>query len=524
MTPEAPSTDIVEPVAAAPRLHWHLVTNQLNLMYLLAAGLITGPRGLGTKYYRDPLGATPGLIPMFAGRLPAAALAETVAEGPPLRAVIAVVDLSQLRGPVLALSLDGVVEQRAFPNGLTGDEPMLLVPAPLPAHWIRTLLFDSAADKQATQSEAAGYANVSLAGLRLQVKARLFEGDALLPWPPVLTEERRPDPSPRQVSAVGATLALLHGLGNVGSATASAGRTLWTLPRARPDDGDEPTVRALLRWALALPATDAEGAQGAMLQRLLIALVGAGDSTDPCPPDPRQVVLDSLADESARLTEPKWREALTRLGEDLRGIVELGDATVSELMQRHPRPYSRALLLFFLRERCEELLVFRHPALSDQDLVVASALFAARWGWIALPAALRGIPGLEPAVQHRMAALAHQQQATGLDLGPAPPPVLPLRALFQEAQPKAAREAALTLARGMDWAGELITTRISLGKGDYRLTIDGRGAHLLLAGDVKAVASEVDQAALFARLAAADVPNRVEAELRKILTPAAKGF
>lgn len=522
MTPEAPSTDTAAQLVITPRPPWHLVTNQLNLMYLLAAGLITGPRGLGQKYYRDPLGAVPGLIPLFAGRVPAAALAEAVAEGLHLRAVIAAVDLSELRGSVLVLSLDGLVAERAFPDGLTGDEPLLLVPAPLPAHWIRTLLFASAADKQATQSEAAGYANVPLAGLRLQVKARLFEGDALLPWPPVLTEKAGPDPSPRQVSAVGAALALLHGLGNVGTATAAAGRALWALPGASPDDQAEPTVRALLRWALAAPEADSDGTQGQMLQRLLTALIGAGDSTDLCPPDPRQVVLDALSEEAARLDEPKWREALMRLGEDLRGIVALGDATVSELMQRHPRPFSRGLLLFFLRERCADLLAFRHPALSDQDLVVASALFAARWGWIALPAPLREVPGLTPAIQHRMAALAHRQQATGLDLGPAPPPVLPLRALLQQAPPKAAREAALTLARSMDWTADLITTRISLGKGDYRLTVDGRGAHLLLAGDVKAVASEVDQAALLARLADADVPARVEAELRRLLTPTAK--
>ena len=596
--------------------YWHLATNQLNLMYLLAAGLITGPRGFGRKYYRDALGALPGLIPLFAERIPVPVLQEAVAEGPHLRSVIALIDLAALRGPVLTMTPDGKLCARDFPAGLVGDEDMLLVPAPLPAHWITSLLFASAQHKAATQAEAAAYANVPLADYKQQVKARLFAGDALLTWPPspcpasglnpasppvssvALDLSAIPDPSPGHVSAVGAALALLFALGNTGAATAAAARALWALPLASPDASapplpppgqkaalgvnsdanlkpsltanldaspsailnpnlnlnpsaslsatlnasldancheaarytpnnerlsrdfhanPDPILRALRRWALKAPETEMDGVQATLLQRLLTALVEAADSTRQCPPDPRQVVLEVLTEEATRLAEPKWRDALSRLGQDLRGSITLGDATISELLQRHPRPFSRGLLLFFLRERCEELLAFRHPALTAQDQVVAAALFAAHWGWMALPASLRAVRGLTPAVQHRMAALAHQQGATGIDLGPAPPPMLPLRALLESAPPKAAQTAALRLARGMGCENEVLTTRISLGKGDYRLTIDGRGAHLLLAGDVKAVSSEVDQAALLARLAAAEIPGRLEAELRELL-------
>ncbi len=575
------------------RRSWHLATNQLNLMYLLAAGLITGPRGFGRKYYRDALGAIPGLIPLFAERIPAAVLQEAVAEGPHLRSVIALIDLVALRGPVLAMTPDGKLCTRDFPVGLAGDEDMLLVPAPLPAHWITTLLFASAQHKTATQAEAAAYANVPLADYKQQVKARLFAGDALLTWPPSpcpasglnpasppvssVTPDLSaiPDPSPGHVSAVGAALALLFALGNTGAATAAAARALWALPLASPDASapplpppgqkaalgvnsdanlkpsltanleaspsanlnpnlnpsaslsatlnasldanPDPILRALRRWALKAPETETDGVQALLLQRLLTALVEAADSIGPCPPDPRQVVLEVLAKEATRLVEPKWHDALSRLSQDLRGSITLGDATISELLQRHPRPFSRGLLLFFLRERCEELLAFRHPALTAQDQVVAAALFAAHWGWMALPASLRAVHGLAPAVQHRMAALAHQSNTTGIDLGPAPPPVLPFRALLEGAPPKAAQTAALRLARGMGWDNEVLTTRISLGKGDYRLTIDGRGAHLLLAGDVKAVSSEVDQAALLARLAVAEIPARLDAELRGLL-------
>ena len=418
----AVSTKEPESVSSPTKLnrrYWHLATNQLNLMYLLAAGLITGPRGFGRKYYRDALGAIPGLIPLFAERIPARVLQEAVAEGPHLRAVIALIDLAALRGPVLVMTPDGKLVARDFPAGLAGDEDLLLVPAPLPAHWITTLMFASAQHKAATQAEAAAYANVPLADYKQQVKARLFAGDVLLPWPPSpcpaaglnpasppvssMTSDLSaiPDPSPGHVSAVGAALALLFALGNTGAATATAAQALWALPLASPegsahplpqpspkanldaspntslDANPDPIPRALLRWALQAPEIETDGVQAKLLQRLLTALVEAADSTGQCPPDPRQVVLEVLAEEATQLAEPKWLDALTRLGQDLRGSITLGDATISELLQRHPRPFSRGLLLFFLRERCEELLAFRHPALTAQDQVVAAALFVA---------------------------------------------------------------------------------------------------------------------------------------------------
>ena len=42
------------PAPAPPPLVWHLPTNQLNLMYMLAAGLVTGPKGFGRKQRCPP--------------------------------------------------------------------------------------------------------------------------------------------------------------------------------------------------------------------------------------------------------------------------------------------------------------------------------------------------------------------------------------------------------------------------------------------------------------------------------------
>lgn len=75
---------------------------------------------------------------------------------------------------------------------------------------------------------------------------------------------------------------------------------------------------------------------------------------------------------------------------------------------------------------------------------------------------------------------------------------------------------ALWLTRAMDWQG-IVKTRISLGKGDYRLQVDGRGAHLLIDGDVKAVETEVEPKLLFESLAKAVIPPKIETTVRSAL-------
>jgi hypothetical protein len=65
----------------------------------------------------------------------------------------------------------------------------------------------------------------------------------------------------------------------------------------------------------------------------------------------------------------------------------------------------------------------------------------------------------------------------------------------------------------MGWS-QVMQTRINLGKGEYRLQVDGRGAHILLDGEVKAVTTEIDREGLFARLAEAAIPLRLDTEVR----------
>ena len=54
------TTNSKKPNAPNPPRPWYLVTNHLNLLYMLAAGLVMGPSGFRGKHYVDSLGAIPG--------------------------------------------------------------------------------------------------------------------------------------------------------------------------------------------------------------------------------------------------------------------------------------------------------------------------------------------------------------------------------------------------------------------------------------------------------------------------------
>jgi hypothetical protein len=530
--PEHPSLELTEPVMASadaprekPRQSWHLVTNQLNLMYLLSAGLVPGPKGFGGKYYADPLSVAPGWIPLFDDAIPPAALTQATSEERHLEPIVASLDLSALRGPIHALDARAQLCVLQWPDDARGDERMLWIPAPLPVAWLKAILFPSKEARALVRDQAADYANVPLDAYKHQVKARLFSAKPTLVWPIEGLSLPDRDRSLHHISGVGAVQGLLVGLGNRGDALIAAAKCLADPVEAATELSDNPLLRGVQAWVQRDSERANADVQGRMLARLLTAIVDAKTQADEatdqerCPPDTQQVVLDVLEAERQTLAEPKWQDALTRLIADLKGSVGLGDATVSELLQRHQRPFSRGLILFFLRQRSEELLRFEQPMLTDQDRVVAAALFGARGGWMELPQDVKQLPGLTLAITHRMATLAQQADATGLDLGPAPPRFVPLRELLfvdGDRWDKRQHDGALELARGMGWQ-QALKTRITLGKGDYRLQVDGRGAHLLLNGEVKALTTDVDARRLSELVATSAIPVALEAKVRATL-------
>ena len=512
-----------------------LVTNQPNLMYMLAAGLVMPPVGFDDKYYRDPLACFPGRIPLFVGKVPEAAIRIATSERKHLKPVVAEIWLDELSGTVQVISPGGMREIR-FPDEFSGTESVLLIPAPLPVSRIKSILFPSPHERKAFNDAAADFGNVPVQDFRRGTRKTLFTKASSDPWPPAWKTRERDVPLRVPLSAGGVMALLLH-VAHRGGLAVQACRQAFD-----PDDPEndsvpgpeslcsDPILAGLSGWMRSgtitsppapAPGSDREHLRNVFQQRLFWEFVGhflqreqkLGRGTE-------DTLLEFLRDARETLEE-RLKDGADNLFGALKSIAGLTGATPSELFEQHQTPLARAMILFSLRRSCADFLDFGHPALCEPDWLAAAILFGARDGWLGMPRELRTLPGLArgelaTAVSHRMARLAHRMAGTDLDLGPCPPRVRPLRELLDESGVWHARQrtAAVELSRAGKW--DCITTRVSIAQGEYRLSVSGGSVHIDLPGEPRIV-SEIDRDRFFEYLANGRPDSRAEAKVRNLL-------
>ena len=505
-----------------------LVTNHLNLMYMLAAGLVMPPAGFGGKYYRDPLECFPGWIPLFIGKAPREALDSATSEAAHLRPVIVQIDLSGLSGRVMAVVDDGV-SALEFPDQSAGTERAILVPAPLPASRIESITFQSAEDKRACEADAKDFGNVPLEDFKPRRFSKgQFAKAPSTQWPPADGPTQRAVPL-QQPLAVGGVMAMLLLFANLGEQAVRACRTAFD-----PDDGaprptvDHPILAGLESWIgneAATPpvppdsASDRIGLQNTSQARLfweaverLVAWREAGRAGSP-----ESALIDHLASAADDL-DPRLQAGVRKLHDTLESLTGLADATAGELFERHDTPLAHAMTLFFLRRDCTDLFDYTSERLTETDWLAAAILFGVRDGWMNLPLRLRGGREVSDSISHRIARLSHRIAGTGLELGEAPPRVRPLRELFGDGSTSTWRSreksAALALARTQKW--DCVHTRVSLGAGEYRLVVKAGTTSIEVPGEPR-ISPEVDRDRFFELLSGARVGHATEAKVRKEL-------
>ncbi len=514
------------PPASAPTSGL-LVTNHLNLLYMLAAGMVMPPAGFGGKYYQDTLACCSGWIPLFVGkRVPADAIKLSTSEAGHLRPVVVEMELTGLAGTVAAFGTEGTRELR-FPDQLDGSESVLLIPAPLPTSRIRHIAFSSPEDKRVVESEALEFANVPLDNFKRKTMKTLFVKPSDTHWPPKRGPAERATPLQAPLAAGGIMTMLFH-FSHHGDLSVAACRCAFD-----PNDDltlpvNEAILDGLRAWMRAgrasSPAADATtepgGSSGLRNASREILLWGAVDcllgrkNADPAA-STEDVLLDYLDTETPKL-DARLQAGAGKLRDTLVSLTGLADAIPSELFDRHETPLARAMILFFLRDRCAELLEFRSDQLREPDWLTAAILFGAREGWMGLPLPLRAVPGLANAASHRMAQMAHRIAGTDLDLGTPPARVRPLRELFGDGRTWSGKEnaAAIELAQALKW--DCVHTRITLARGEYKLAVQGGSVHIELPGK-PVLDTRVDPDRFFHCLAETRVETKVEETVRKTL-------
>ncbi len=504
----------------------HLVTNHQNMLYMLAAGMITSPAGFRGKHYADPLNSYPGWIPLFRDKfkIPAEALNYAISERKHLLPCIASFDLSDLDSPVRMLSRDGRMRDVASPaeRKRKGDIA-ILVRAPLPTTLLSSVNFRSPEDRQAFESAANEVSNVDLSSHRIEIVESLFSSDTEVAWKAARPQERLleddSDIYPAFGQALGGVLAMLYHIANRSDSGLAAYRSVTAGAHDKDHDliQSDPILAELPEWMDRGEISGRADTRARLFWGVVQSLYTA--QAQERPQTPIDVALAYLENQLDLLQEMKFQPRLEKLIADMRALLGLGGGTISELLERHKGSLSRPLLLFCLREHCTDLLEFSHPLLSDTEYILAGILFGARDSWLQLPKELRGAD-MSAYVAFRMADAEHRKQGDPLAMLNAPPPLKPLRELFTSPGDKwdsVKEAAAVELASKCNW-NDCIQTHITLAAGDLPESFERKGLQVILPGKVTAVTQAVDEAKFLHRLGQwPPIPPRIESELRKKL-------
>lgn len=499
--PSAPVLTLQEQTDASAH-SWLLVTNQLNLQYMLAAGMAMGPAGFAGKYYRDPSSGLSGLLPVFRGSVPEQAIQQAISEQKHLRPCVAELDLTGLSGQIHLVAREGGVSTGKLPSRIGAEIGALLLHAPLPMTLVKRVLFRSAADQKEFEASARSYANIDLSALTIEVAEQAFGSAQSMYWP--LPDQSNGmaqgtvDRLPARGEAVGGCLAMLYHLANRSDLCGSVYR--MATDHVRNINEPDAVLAGLVPWIESgVIHTDspvrAQLFWGAVQSLVDARLRGSSDQSV-------DTVVGYLDEQLAHLKDAGVRSHLERLISDMRATFGLGGGTISQLFERHKGTLSRPLLLFCLRERCLDLLEFSHPDLKDEELILAAVLFGVRDGWIGLPAEMRAAKGLARYIEHRMFVAECADRDERLTLSPAPSRPIPLRELLRadESDRSEMRKATLAKMAGKLGWDDCVVSRIRLPTGRYRLNVSADGVELVVRGGIRPPIIEVDMDALLKKV------------------------
>lgn len=483
---------------------WYLVTNHLNMMYMLAAGLVMSPVGFRGKHYKDSLSQFPGQVPLFADDkdIPTDILELVTSERSHLIACIATFDLSGHHGPVSLLKKTGKIQSVDLqPKRRNKNDIAMLIPAPLPISALRAISFQSSEDMQVFQSAALSVSNVGSFSHLTNVSELLFEQDE-----DTSSVNRQPslpgggsDTSPTFGLALGGVLTMLYHVANRSDLGMKifGSVTRYSVEEDSRLDIDDPILAEIPRWMSGLGIAEGADDRVSLFWGVVESLIESQEKEQS--QNPIDVVLTSLTLQLDSLSNKAYVPRLESLIADISALSGLGGKRISELLRDHKGSLSRPLLLVCLHEHCQDLLEFSDPSVSDTEYVLAAVLLGVRDSWLRLPTQLRA-PELSDYVAHRMAAAEYARRAEAFSMD-APLAPVPIREYFRPSEGKWSGyqdEQAVHLAKKCQW-NDCLQSVVTLPEGEWPEKFERNALQLILPGNVKVI-EEVDQGRFLTRL------------------------
>lgn len=483
---------------------WYLVTNHLNMMYMLAAGLVMSPAGFRGKHYKDSLSQFPGQVPLFADDkdIPTDILDLATSERSHLVACIATFDLNGLHGPVSLLKKTGKIQSvKLQPKRRNKNDIAMLVPAPLPLSTLRGICFQSSEDMQVFETAALSVSNVGSFSHLINVSECLFKQDketSSVSRQPSLPGDAS-DASPTFGLALGGVLTMLYHVAN----RSDLGMNIFGLVTRCSGEKDseldihDPILAELPRWMNGMGVAEGANDRVSLFWGVVQSLIESKEKDRS--QSPIDVVLTTLTLQLGSLNNDAYVPRLESLIADIRALSGLGGKRISELLRDHKGSLSRPLLLMCLHEHCQDLLEFSDPSVSDTEYILAAILLGVRDSWLQLPTQLR-VPELSDHVVHRMASAEYAKRAEVFSMDTPLAPV-PLRKYFRPNEGEWTgyqNDQAVHLAKTCQWH-DCLRTIVTLPKGEWPEEFQRSDFQLVLPGNLT-IAEEVDQDRFLVRL------------------------
>jgi hypothetical protein len=506
-------------------LEWFFLTNQSNMMYLMAHGLFLDYRDFGEKYYPDILQLTPGYVAFFNKSLSQHEIKRVLTENFHFP-VIAQISLNGFQGSVRAICEDGSQLDIELPCTQTiRPIRLILIPAGFAIAAVERLIFKSKTDKDIFVEHAGNLGNVPVSQFTMETAGGLFsQNHQDIDWNAISQSIPVSDHPPHILNTlgVGGAIAMVYQLAQRSKVASRFYRSLTnqTDPISTKDKAD-PVLSYMTDWVNEI--TPYSGPDIRLRLFWDIAQYLAGHTLNENEAQYQVLkILKSFMDDAGM--ENLVRERLSALYHDIAGLKGFGGERLSTLFQKHNRPLSKALICLFQYRECMEFLSLSLlPGFDDNSCLTAAVLFGVREKWDRLPNCLRGSHAFSRFISAYMMHLAYKKRGHNLKWTTPPESPQPLAALLlPETLPSGRlqeklKETRLHLSRKMKW--DCIATSIALGTGTYEMEVKPGGVTLRLHGDVKCVNTEIELGEFISGLSHLPLPlnEKLEWEIREKL-------
>ncbi len=493
---------------SAIKKYWYFISNKVKLHHILATGLII--EHYGSIKHSNSTSDQAGWIPLFTEN--------NISSGSANEDIIIKIDTSSFTGQIFAENSLGELESKESFNDLTSSNQEIYLRAPIPITAITEVVFPNKDSKEDFIDRASGYKNENLDIFVLKVKKppkKILLKNYSSQLPSLEQDKNLLD----RVQVAAAIRGLHFKLANKHKDASDLYNAFYCQnddASAVRDFNKEHILKEVPYWInhgkiSSEYESDTSKKHVVLFWNIVKSINNSGKDVTV-----HDAVINELNNAQHSIPDEALKKALATLKEDLIDIRTSTTKTLDQLFEQHKKPFSRALIIFFVRDKVAELVKFRDSQVNTIDLLVASLLFGAREQWKNFSTEVRGYSLFTKEQSIFMTNLFHAQTGTGIEVKTTAKNIKPLYDLLLgdnaiKSNAKKFRDTRVMVANSMGW--DCITYKVLIN-GEF-FTRPGKTTELSANKDIFSVDAEV-QIDKFDQLLGVDtIKNSIEEKARE---------